>query len=285
MDTKQLGKSDLRITPLGIGTWAIGGSGWEFGWGTQDDQESIAAIREGLDAGINWIDTAAVYGLGHSEGIVAKALDGVRQKPYVFTKCSLVWNDRGEVGHSLKADSIRRECEESLRRLKVDTIDLYQVHWPNPEEDIEEAMQTLAGLQAEGKVRYLGVSNFDVNQLRRAQAIAPITSLQPPYSLLNRRDRGGSASVCRARKHRRDRLLAHGIGALDGSDDPRADRGVARRRLAEVERQFSGTVSDCATCGSCGCSATSACGTGVVRRKSPSPGFCVTRRSRGPSWE
>lgn len=187
MDTKQLGKSELRITPLGIGTWAIGGSGWEFGWGTQDDQESIAAIREGLDAGINWIDTAAVYGLGHSEEIVAKALEGVRQKPYVFTKCSLVWNDRGEVGHSLKAESIRRECEESLRRLKVDTIDLYQVHWPNPDEDIEEAVQTLAGLQAEGKVRYLGVSNFNVNQLRRAQAVAPITSLQPPYSLLNRK--------------------------------------------------------------------------------------------------
>jgi aryl-alcohol dehydrogenase-like predicted oxidoreductase len=187
MHTKQLGKSDLAITPIGVGTWAIGGSGWEFGWGTQDDRDSISAIREAIDLGVNWIDTAAVYGLGHSEEVVARALEGMRQKPYVFTKCSMVWNDRHEIGHSLKADSVRRECEASLRRLRVDAIDLYQVHWPNPDAEIEEGWTALAQLKDEGKIRHLGVSNFDVSQMKRAQAIAPIASLQPHYSLLNRR--------------------------------------------------------------------------------------------------
>jgi len=187
MNTKQLGNSDLSITPLGLGTWAIGGSGWEFAWGQQDDRDSILAIREALDAGVNWIDTAAVYGLGHSEEIVARALEGVREKPYVFTKCSMVWNERGEIGHSLKADSVRRECESSLRRLRVDRIDLYQVHWPNPDAEIEEGWTALANLKEEEKIRHLGVSNFSVAQMKRCQAIAPITSLQPPYSLLDRR--------------------------------------------------------------------------------------------------
>jgi aryl-alcohol dehydrogenase-like predicted oxidoreductase len=187
MNTKQLGNSDLSITPLGLGTWAIGGSGWEFAWGQQDDRDSILAIREALDAGVNWIDTAAVYGLGHSEEIVARALEGVGEKPYVFTKCSMVWNERGEIGHSLKADSVRRECESSLRRLRVDRIDLYQVHWPNPDAEIEEGWTALANLKEEEKIRHLGVSNFSVAQMKRCQAIAPITSLQPPYSLLDRR--------------------------------------------------------------------------------------------------
>ena len=187
MNTKQLGNSDLVITRLGLGTWAIGGSGWEFGWGSQSDRDSILAIREALDAGINWIDTAAVYGLGHSEEIVARALEGVARKPYVFTKCSMVWDDRREIGHSLKADSIRRECEASLRRLRVDCIDLYQVHWPDPDAEIEEGWTALAQLKEEGKIRYLGVSNFNVEQMKRAQSIAPITSLQPPYSLVDRR--------------------------------------------------------------------------------------------------
>jgi aryl-alcohol dehydrogenase-like predicted oxidoreductase len=186
MNTKQLGNSDLYITPIGFGAWAIGGSGWEFAWGAQDDNESIAAIRAALDAGVNWIDTAAVYGLGHSEEVVARALVGVRQRPFVFTKCSMVWNDRREIGHSLKADSIRRECEASLRRLQVDTIDLYQIHWPDPDDEIEEGWATMAALQREGKVRYIGVSNFNVDQMTRASAIAPITSLQPRYSLLHR---------------------------------------------------------------------------------------------------
>src|SRR5258707_12847173 len=186
MNTRQLGNSDLHITPTGFGAWAIGGGGWEFAWGTQDDRDSIAAIREALDAGINWIDTAAVYGLGHSEEVVARPLEGVRDRPYVFTKCSLVWDERRQIGHSLKADSIRRECEASLRRLKVDAIDLYQIHWPDPEEDIEEGWEAMAKRKDEGKVRNIGVSNFNVAQMERAQAIAPITSLQPRYSLLHR---------------------------------------------------------------------------------------------------
>jgi aryl-alcohol dehydrogenase-like predicted oxidoreductase len=164
----------------------MGGSGWRFSWGPQDDQDSIAAIRKALDSGINWIDTAAVYGLGHSEEVVARALEGVPHKPYIFTKCARVWNERGELSCSLKAESLWRECEASLRRLKVDVIDLYQIHWPQPDEDIEEGCTTLAKLKEEGKVRYIGLSNFNVSQMKRAQAIAPITSLQPPYSLLAR---------------------------------------------------------------------------------------------------
>jgi aryl-alcohol dehydrogenase-like predicted oxidoreductase len=186
MNTRQLGTSDLHITPIGFGAWAIGGSGWEFAWGGQDDRDSIAAIREALDAGVNWIDTAAVYGLGHSEEVVARALDGVRDRPYVFTKCSMVWNEHREIGHSLSAESIRAECEASLRRLRVDAIDHYQVHWPFPDHDIEEGWATLAALKKEGKVRNIGVSNFNVAQMKRAQAIAPITSLQPKYSLIHR---------------------------------------------------------------------------------------------------
>jgi len=186
MNTKQLGNSDLFITPIGFGAWAIGGGGWEFAWGAQDDQDSIAAIQEALDAGINWIDTAAVYGLGHSEEVVARALAGVRDRPYVFTKCSMVWDEHREIDHSLKADSIRRECEASLRRLRVDAIDLYQIHWPIPDEDIEEGWATMAKLKEEGKVRNIGVSNFNVAQMKRALAIAPIASLQPRYSLIHR---------------------------------------------------------------------------------------------------
>ena len=186
MNKKKLGNSDLEITPLGIGAWAIGGGGWAFGWGAQDDSESIGAIRAGIDAGLNWIDTAAVYGLGHSEEVVAKALEGVSEPVYVFTKCERRWNEKREIVKVLKADSIREECEASLRRLKRDVIDLYQIHWPEPDEDVEEGWGALAQLQKEGKVRWIGVSNFNVQQLQRAQAIAPITSLQPPYSMLVR---------------------------------------------------------------------------------------------------
>ncbi|MHC5761144.1 aldo/keto reductase [Nostoc sp.] len=186
MQTKQLGNSELHITPIGFGAWAIGGSGWAFGWGEQDDQESITAINGALDLGVNWIDTAAVYGLGHSEEVVAKALKGRSNRPYIFTKCSLIWDEKGKIGNSLKADSVRGEVEASLRRLKIETIDLYQIHWPKPDSDIEEGWTTLAKLKDEGKVRYIGVSNFNVEQLKRIQEIAPVTSLQPPYSLVKR---------------------------------------------------------------------------------------------------
>jgi aryl-alcohol dehydrogenase-like predicted oxidoreductase len=187
MKTRKLGNSDMEITPIGFGSWAVGGSGWAYGWGEQDDTESIKAIHSALDNGMNWIDTAAVYGLGHSEEVVARALKEYSgKKPYVFTKCSMVWNDKNEVTNSLSASSIRKECEDSLRRLQTDSIDLYQIHWPNPDEDIEEGWTEMARLKEEGKVRWIGVSNFSVDQMRRAQAIAPVTSLQPPYSMLRR---------------------------------------------------------------------------------------------------
>ncbi len=186
MQTRQLGNSDLQITPLGIGAWAMGGAGWLFSWSHQDDYASIFAIHAALDAGMNWIDTAAVYGLGHSEEVVAKALRGRANKPYVFTKCARIWDENRQIGKSLKADSIRRELDASLLRLKVDVIDLYQIHWPEPDEEVEEGWATLARLKEEGKVRWIGVSNFSLKHLKRAQAIFPITSLQPPYSLIRR---------------------------------------------------------------------------------------------------
>lgn len=189
MNTHKLGNSDLNITPVGFGAWAIGGSGWEFAWGPQDDSESIAAIHRALELGVNWIDTAAAYGTGHSEEVVARALKEWRgARPHVFTKCVLRWDDKGKIAMNFKADSIRKECEDSLRRLHVEHIDLYQIHWP-PEDngpDLEEAWQTLASLQKEGKLRWIGVSNFNASQMKRAQKIAPITSLQPPYSILRR---------------------------------------------------------------------------------------------------
>jgi aryl-alcohol dehydrogenase-like predicted oxidoreductase len=186
METRQLGVSDLQITPVGLGTWALGGPNWEFGWGAQDDAESIATVHRALDLGMNWIDTAAVYGLGRSEEVIGRALQGIAQRPYIFTKCSLVWDEQRKVSNSLKKASVKREAEASLRRLQVETIDLYQIHWPNPDNEIEEGWQALAELQREGKVRYLGVSNFSVAQIKRVKKIAPIVSLQPPYSLLDR---------------------------------------------------------------------------------------------------
>ena len=175
----------MELTPVGVGAWAMGGGGWQFAWGPQDDRESIEAIHTALDGGVNWIDTAAVYGLGHSEEVVARALEGRSNRPYVFTKCERIWGEDRLIAKSLKADSIRRECEASLRRLKVDAIDLYQIHWPEPDEDIEEGWSTLAKLKEEGKVRWIGVSNFNAKQLERARKIAPITSLQPPYSAIS----------------------------------------------------------------------------------------------------
>jgi aryl-alcohol dehydrogenase-like predicted oxidoreductase len=207
MQTRKLGNSDLHITPVGFGAWAVGGSGWQFAWGSQDDTDSIAAIHRALELGVNWIDTAAVYGLGHSEEVVARALKSWSgPRPYVFTKCGLRWDEQGQVQKVLSADSIRRELEESLRRLSVDAIDLYQIHWP-PDPDspaLEEGWCTLANLKREGKLRWIGVSNFNVEQLRRAEEIAPVTSLQPRYSLVHPEVEGEILPYC----------LRQGIGVV-----------------------------------------------------------------------
>jgi aryl-alcohol dehydrogenase-like predicted oxidoreductase len=187
--TRKLGNSDLQITAVGYGAWAIGGSGWDFAWGHQEDADSIAAIHRSLELGVNWIDTAAVYGVGHSEEVVAQALEAWRgPRPYVFTKCALRWDDKGHVTQNHTAASIRRECEDSLRRLHVEVIDLYQMHWPPSDNGLglEEAWRTMAALEKEGKVRWIGVSNFDVAQIKRAEKIAVPVSLQPPYSLIRR---------------------------------------------------------------------------------------------------
>jgi aryl-alcohol dehydrogenase-like predicted oxidoreductase len=186
LTTTQLGDTGLEITRLGFGAWAIGGGGWEFGWGPQEDDESIAAIHRALELGVNWIDTAAAYGFGHSEKVVGRALEGLDERPYVFTKASLVPGPGGRVVHNLKRDSILREANQSLERLGVNAIDLYQIHWPIPDEDIEEGWSALAELKEQGLVHHIGVSNFDVEQLRRIKEIAPVETLQPQYSLVAR---------------------------------------------------------------------------------------------------
>jgi aryl-alcohol dehydrogenase-like predicted oxidoreductase len=186
LKTSQLGSTGLQITRVGFGAWAIGGGDWEFGWGPQEDDRSIAAIHRALDQGVNWIDTAAAYGFGHSEEIVGRALEGIGERPYVFTKASLLEGPGRRVIHSLKRDSIMREAHASLRRLRIDAIDLYQIHWPIPDADIEEGWAAFAELKQEGLVRHIGVSNFDVEQLERIQTIAPVETLQPQYSLIER---------------------------------------------------------------------------------------------------
>lgn len=186
MQTRKLGWTDLNLSTVGLGTWAIGGAGWKFSWGPQDDRESISTIRRALEKGINWIDTAPVYGLGHSEEVVGKAIKESRNRPIIATKCSRLWDKDGNPYGCLKKESIRSEVEMSLRRLKVEVVDLYQIHWPDPDEDIEEAWSAIKDLVTEGKVRYAGVSNFSVEQIRRIQPIHPVASLQPPYSMLER---------------------------------------------------------------------------------------------------
>ena len=201
--TKQLGNSDLHLTPIGFGAWAIGGADWQYGWGPQDDNDSVAAIHAALDAGVNWIDTAAVYGLGHSEEVVGKALKASTAKPYIFTKGAMTWGEDRAIVQTLK--KIREEVEGSLRRLGAETIDLYQIHWPVPDAEIEEGWATMADLQREGKVRWIGASNFSVPQLERAMKIAPVTSLQPPYSMINRTAEPGILPFC----------LKQGIGVIN----------------------------------------------------------------------
>lgn len=185
MEKIQFGNTDMMITRIGFGAWAIGGGDWAFAWGPQDDGEAIAAIHSAIENGMNWIDTAAVYGLGHSEELVGKAIKGLTNRPYIFTKCGLVWDNSRKTSQNIKAESIRSECEASLRRLHVDAIDLYQVHWP-VDADIEQAWEMMEKLRSEGKVRFIGVSNYNVEQITKCQKIAPVSSLQPPYSLLNR---------------------------------------------------------------------------------------------------
>ncbi len=186
MQTRQLGYTELELTTVGLGTWAIGGPDWQYGWGPQDDDEAIGAVLTALDKGINWIDTAAAYGLGHSEELIGKALKQTTQKPFVATKCSLRWDQKGQIISCLEAKSIREECHESLKRLGIDTIDLYQIHWPRPDHDIEQAWQEMTKLAEEGKVRYLGVSNFSLDQIKRVRKIHPVASLQPHYNMLHR---------------------------------------------------------------------------------------------------
>jgi aryl-alcohol dehydrogenase-like predicted oxidoreductase len=194
----------MTISRIGFGAWAVGGGGYRFGWGDQSDRDSIAAIHRGLELGVNWIDTAAVYGLGRSERVVGEALGAIEQRPYVFTKAGRVVDDGGTIVGNLSRASIRREVEASLERLRVDAIDLYQLHWPIPEDDIEEGWQTLVELRDEGLVRHVGVSNFNVDQLRRIQSIAPVETLQPPYSLLARQVEDDILPFCRQ----------HGIGVI-----------------------------------------------------------------------
>jgi aryl-alcohol dehydrogenase-like predicted oxidoreductase len=207
MELRKLGNSDLQITAVGFGAWAIGGSGWDFAWGAQEDTDSIAAIQRALDVGVNWIDTAAVYGIGHSEEVVARALRGWRgPRPQIFTKCVLRWDSQGKISPNHSAASVRQECEDSLRRLQVDAIDLYQMHWPPSDNGagLEEAWTAMAELQKEGKVRWIGVSNFNVPQLKRAEAIAPVTSNQPPYSIIRRKVEEEILPYCHT----------HGIGTI-----------------------------------------------------------------------
>jgi aryl-alcohol dehydrogenase-like predicted oxidoreductase len=202
MQTRKLGNSDLAITPVGFGAWAIGGAGYELGWGPQHDADSVAAIHRALELGVNWIDTAGVYGLGRSEEVVARALKQWRgARPYVFTKCALRWDAQGHVTKVHKPSSIRKECEDSLRRLQIDVIDLYQVHWP-PEGDgpeLEESWQALVDLKKQGKVRWIAVSNYNVAQIKRLEKIAPVTSDQPPYSMLRRKIEADLLPYCESR--------------------------------------------------------------------------------------
>ncbi len=204
MQTNSLGNSGLQLSAIGLGTWAMGGGDWKFGWGPQDDRESIETVHRALELGINWIDTAPAYGLGHCEEVVGQALRGLKVRPLIASKCGRVWDEQRQLSPRLKRNSIQAEIEASLRRLNVDVIDLYQMHWPQPDEDIEEGWQTVADLIRQGKVRHGGVCNFSVAQLERIRPIHPVASLQPPYSLLNRTVEAELLPYC----------AKHGIGVV-----------------------------------------------------------------------
>jgi len=200
MKTRKLGFTNVELSTVGLGTWAHGGGGWDFSWGPQDDLQSERTIRAALDAGVNWIDTAPAYGLGHAEEVLGRALKTMPRKPFVATKCSLVWDSNRKVTSDLSAKSVRAECEASLKRLQVDVIDLYQIHWPRPAPQLEEGWGEIARLIADGKVRFAGVSNFSVEQIKRVQAIHPVASLQPPYSMLQRSVEKELLAFCRANR-------------------------------------------------------------------------------------
>ncbi len=235
MNTRQLGKNGPFLTEIGFGSWAVGGP-WDWGWGKQDDRDSIAAIRRALDLGLNWIDTAAVYGLGHAEEVVARAVEGRRQEVFIATKCGLVWNDNGRVRNNLQPESIRREAEASLRRLKTDVIDLYQIHWPDPNASLRRAWETLVQLQKEGKVRYIGVSNFNVPQLKQCLKVAPVQSLQPPYSLLRREVEWEILPFCKENGIGVVAYSPMGSGLLTGKYDPnRLARDDWRRKVSDFQ--------------------------------------------------
>jgi aryl-alcohol dehydrogenase-like predicted oxidoreductase len=246
MQKRQLGNTDLELTTVGLGTWAIGGP-WQFGWGPQDDNEAIAAILKALELGIGWVDTAPAYGLGHSEELVGKALKQTKVKPFIATKCSLLWNEKKEKVPCLKKESIRKECEASLQRLGVETIDLYQMHWPEPEKDIEEAWEEMARLAKQGKVRYNGVSNFNAEQLKRIQKITPVASLQPPYSMLHREAEDELLGYCAANNIGVVAYSPMQRGLLTGKFSQERLSGLAlddhRRRSPEFhEPQFTATL-------------------------------------------
>jgi len=224
MELKQLGASGMWLTPVGFGAWAVGGGDWQYSWGPQDDNDSIAAIHKAIDLGVNWIDTAAIYGLGHSEEVVGRAVKESSVKPFVFTKCGMVWDEKRAIKRTLL--QIRREVEESLRRLQVEAIDLYQIHWPVEDRDIEEGWAVMAALRAEGKVRHIGVSNFSVAQMGRCLSIAPIASLQPPYSLLNREVERETLAYCQE----------HHIGVINYSPQQTGllTGAMTRERIAKL---------------------------------------------------
>lgn len=246
MQTRKLGNTELELTTVGLGTWAMGGP-WQFGWGPQDDDEAVAAILKALDMGINWIDTAPAYGLGHSEELIGRALRRTGAKPLIATKCGILWNERKEKVTCLKKRSIRKECHDSLRRLGIDVIDLYQMHWPDPDEDVEEAWEEMVRLKEQGKVRYLGVSNFAVEHLDRVRRIHQPVSLQPPYSMLHREAEDKLLGYCAANNMGVVAYSPMQRGLLTGKFRPERLAGLAvddhRRRNPDFqEPQFSATM-------------------------------------------
>ena len=247
MQTRQLGHTDLELTTIGLGTWAIGGPNWEYGWGPQNDNEAIGAILTALDKGINWIDTAAAYGLGHSEELIGKALKQATQKPFIATKCSLRWDQKGQIINCLEGQSIREECHASLKRLGIDVIDLYQIHWPRPDKDIEQAWEEMAKLIEQGKTRYIGVSNANLEQIKRMKKIHPVASLQPHYNMLHREVEDQLLGYCAENKIGIVAYSPMERGLLTGKFSQERLAGLAlhdhRRRSPDFhEPQFSATL-------------------------------------------